>query len=209
MIFYDCATAPSPRRARMFIAEKGIQIETQNIDMRVNEQRSEAFLAVNPRATVPALVTKAGQVLSENVAIAVYLEEIYADSPLMGVGAEQKALVMMWNAICEMQGGMAIAEALRNSHPAMKGRALPGPHDYEQIPELAARGLARIDVFFETLEARLQTSPWLAGDSFTMADITGFVFCDFARVVRKPIPEKCVALTKWFALISERPSASL
>lgn len=209
MIFYDCATAPSPRRARMFIAEKDIRIETRNIDMRANEQRSEAFLAVNPRATVPALVTKAGQVLSENIAIAVYLEELFPEMPLMGVGAEEKAAVMMWNAICEMQGGMAIAEALRNSNLAMKGRALPGPHDYEQIPELAARGLARIEVFFETLEARLQQSRWLAGDQFTMADITGFVFCDFARVVRMRVPESHTALTKWFATIKERPSASL
>ncbi len=209
MIFYDCPTAPSPRRARMFIAEKGLKIETRDIDLRNDEHRGAAFLAINPRATVPVLVTEGGQVLSENIAIATYLEAEFPTPPLLGEGAEEKAAVAMWNAICEAQGGMSIAEALRNSSPAMKGRALPGHLDYAQIPELAARGLVKIDVFFETLEARLQESPWLASGRFTMADITGFVFCDFARVVRKRIPETSEATQSWFAAIKQRPSAGL
>ncbi len=209
MIFYDCSTAPSPRRARMFIAEKGIRIETHNIDMRKNEQQSPEFLAVNPSATLPALITAGGIVLSENIAIATYLEEVCSAVPLMGVGPEEKAVVMMWNAICEFQGGMAIAEALRNAHPAMKGRALPGPHDYAQIPELAARGMQRIDAFFDTLEMRLSQTAWLGGAQFTFADITGFVFCDFARVVKKRPTEAHPKTKEWFSRMQGRPSAAL
>ena len=209
MIFYDCSTAPSPRRARMFIAEKGIEIETRNIDMSKAEQLSAAFLAVNPRATVPTFVTKDGQVLGENIAIATYLEEVFPDPPLMGSGAEEKASVMMWNAMSEFHGGLAIADALRNAHPAMKGRALPGPENYEQIPELAERGHARVGVFFDLLEQRLQESPYLASGRFTFADITAFVFCDFARVIKRKLPEEYTAARDWFARIQERPSAKL
>ncbi|MEP2530812.1 glutathione S-transferase [Shimia sp.] len=209
MIFYDCSTAPSPRRARMFIAEKGIEIETRNIDLSKAEQLSPAFLAINPRATVPTFITKGGQVLGENIAIATYLEEVFPDPPLMGEGAEEKASVQMWNAIGETQGGAAIAEALRNTHPAMKGRAIPGPDNYEQIPELGVRGLARVAVFFALLEKRLQESPYLASGRMTFADITAFVFCDFARVVRKKLPEDHPAARDWFARMQERPSAKL
>ncbi|WP_197917111.1 glutathione S-transferase family protein [Thiosulfatihalobacter marinus] len=207
MIFYDCNTAPSPRRARMFIAEKGIEIETRNIDLSKGEQLGPDYLAVNPRATVPALVTQGGQVLGENIAIAAYLEALFPEPPLMGEGAEEKGSVMMWNAMSEFQGGWAVAEALRNAHPAMKDRALPGPESYRQIPELAERGHARLNVFFDLLEQRLQESPYLASGRFTLADITAFVFCDFARVVRRAIPEENGATRDWFARISERDSA--
>lgn len=208
MIFYDCSTAPSPRRARMFMVEKGIEIETRQINIGKGEQLSPAFLAVNPSATVPVLVTEDGTTLSENIAIAAYLEEKFPDTPLMGGTADERALVLMWNAICEAQGGMPIADALRNSNPHMKGRAIPGPNNYDQIPELAARGLARVAEFYALLEERLSQSAYLASDSFTMADITGFVFCDFARVIKTPIPDNCPATQAWFAGIKSRASAS-
>ena len=127
----------------------------------------------------------------------------------LGVSPEEKGKVLMWNAICEFHAGMAIAEALRNSTPALKGRALPGAVDYAQIPELAARGLQRLGLFFETLERRLNESAYLAGDAFTMADITGFVFCDFARIVKQGIPEGNSASQAWFEGIKARPSAGL
>ena len=98
----------------------------------------------------------------------------------MGRTPAEKGLVAMWNAIAEQQGGAPIAEALRNGNPRMKNRAIPGPHDYAQIPALAERGMARVQVFFETLETRLQDSAYLATDHFTLADITTFVpgrFC--------------------------------
>ena len=207
MIFYDCATAPSPRRARMFLAEKGLEIEIRQVDLRNDGHRAPEFLALNQHGTVPVLTTSEGQNLTENIAIAGYLEAFQPEPPLMGVTPDEKGSVLMWNAICEFHGGMSIAEALRNTSPALKGRALPGAVNYDQISALAERGAKRLQLFYTTLENRLQCSPWLAGDSFTLADITGYVFCDFARIVKMTPPEENTATQAWLSKISSRPSA--
>lgn len=209
MIFYDCSTAPSPKRARMFIAEKGLEIETRQISIRDAEQLSPDFLAINPRATVPVLVTDDGTTLTENSGIAAYLEAAFPEKPLLGRTPEDTGKVWMWNSICELQGGLPVAEALRNGNPMMAGRALTGQRNVEQIPALAERGLARIDDFFTLLEERLSESDWLAIDEFSMADITAFVFVGFSRVVNKSIPEDNKATQDWFNRIKSRPSASL
>ena len=209
MLFYDCSTAPSPRRARMFIAEKGLEIESREISIAKGEQLSADFLKVNPRATVPVLITDEGATLTENTAIATYLEARFPEPPLMGQTPDEKAQVAMWNAIAEGQGGMPVAEVLRNSHPAMKGRALPGRLNLDQIPELAARGQKRVDAFFTLLEERLSESPWLAGERFSLADITAYVFVDFARVIKARIPEGNSATKAWYDSIRDRPSAAL
>ncbi|GHG84411.1 glutathione S-transferase family protein [Pseudodonghicola xiamenensis] len=209
MIFYDCSTAPNPRRARMFIAEKGLEIESRDISIAKGEQLSPAFRKVNPRATLPVLVTEEGTMLAENLGIAAYLEARFPEPPLLGETPEEKGLVMMWNALVEQHGGMPISETFRNSNPHMKGRAIPGPQDYEQIPELVERGRARVAAFFDMIEARLSDSAFLAGDRFTLADITGFVFIDFARVIKTRIPEGNNATQAWFDGIKARPSAAL
>ena len=209
MLFYDCSTAPSPRRARMFIAETGLEIETRNISIAEGEQLRPEFLSVNPRATVPVLVTDDGTTLTENLGIAAYLDAAFPEPPLMGRTPEEKGLVLMWNATAETQGGLPIAEALRNGNPHMKGRAVTGTANYDQIPELAERGLARAAAFFDLLEDRLQQSPFIATDHFTLADITAYVFVDFARVIKMRIPEENTASQAWFAAIKSRPSASL
>lgn len=209
MKFYDCATAPNPRRARIFIAEKGLTPETQEISIAEGAQLSRDFLEVNPRATIPVLVTDDGTTLTENLGIAAYLEAAYPEPPLMGRTPEEKGLVLMWNAIAEQQGGQPVAEALRNGNPRMKDRAIPGTVNYAQIPELAERGLARATAFFGLLEERLSASPYLATDHFTLADITAFVFVEFARVVKLRIPEDNLATLDWHARIRARPSAAL
>lgn len=208
MIFYDCSTAPSPKRARMFIVEKGLDIETREVSIAKGEQLSPEFLAINPRATVPVLITEEGTVLTENTGIAAYLEAAFPDRPLLGRTPDETGRIWMWNSICELQGGQPIAEALRNGNPRMAGRALTGQRNIEQIPELAARGLARIDDFYDLLETRLSESPWIATDSFSMADITAFVFVSFTRVVQKSIPEGNAATLDWFARVKSRPSAA-
>lgn len=209
MIFYDCSTAPNPRRARMFLAEKGLSPESHDISIAKGEQLEDAFRAVNPRATIPVLVTDEGTVLTENLGIAAYLEAHTPEPALMGRSADEKGLVLMWNAIVEQQGGMPIAEALRNSHPAFKDRAIPGPDNYVQVPELAERGLARLARFFDLLEDRLQASPYLAGDEFSLADISAFVFVEFARVIKQRVPQGNAATLAWHARIQARPSAQL
>ena len=209
MLFYDCSTAPSPRRARMFIAEKGLEIETRDISIAKGEQLSDAFRAVNPRATIPVLVTEEGNALTENLGIAAYLEARYPEPPLMGRNPDEKGAVLMWNAIVEQQGGAPIAETLRNTHPAFEGRAIPGPVNYAQIPELAQRGRDRVAAFFDLLETRLQDSAFVAGDAFSLADITAFVFVDFARVIKMRIPDGNFATQAWFEAVQARPSAQL
>ncbi|MBE1295794.1 MAG: glutathione S-transferase [Rhodobacteraceae bacterium] len=209
MIFYDCSTAPNPRRARMFIAEKGLNPETHDISIAKGEQLDPAFLEVNPRATIPALVTDAGSVLTENLGIAAYLEAAYPEPPLMGRNPDEKGLVLMWNSIVEQHGGAPIAEALRNTHPAFQNRAIPGPDHYAQIPALAERGKSRTARFFDLLEERLKESPFLATDHFTLADISAFVFVDFARVIQMRVPEANGATLAWQAAIRERPSSQV
>lgn len=208
MLFYDCSTAPNPRRARMFIAEKGIEIETRDISIAKGEQLGEDFRKVNPRATVPVLVTDEGVVLTENLGIAAYLEARFPEPPLMGRSPDEKGLVLMWNSIVEQQGGAPVADVLRNTHPAFADRAIPGPLNHAQIPELAQRGLARVEAFFDLLEERLKDSPFIAGEAFSLADISTFVFVDFARVIKMRIPEDNTATRAWFDSVQARPSAS-
>jgi len=209
MIFYDCSTAPNPRRARMVLAEKGLQVESREIAIAKGEQLSAAFRAINPQAMLPALELDDGTLLTENLGIAAYLEALQPDPPLLGRDACEKGLVMMWNAIVEQQGGLPIAEALRNSHPAFENRAVPGVVDCPQIPALAERGRTRAEAFLDLLEARLQQVPYLAGESFSFADITAFVFVDFARVIKLPVPQSHRATLDWQARIAARPSAAL
>ncbi len=209
MLFYDCSTAPNPRRARMFIAEKGLDIETREISIGKGEQLSDDFRAVNPNATVPVLVTDEGSTLTENLGIAAYLEARFPEPPLMGRTPDEKGQVLMWNSIIEQQGGAPVAEALRNTHPAFADRAIPGPVNHAQIPELAQRGSTRVDHFFSFLEQRLSESAFVAGLDFTLADISTFVFVDFARVIKKRIPQENTATLTWFDKVASRPSAQL
>lgn len=209
MLFYDCATAPNPRRARMFIAEKGLEIETREVSIAKGEQLSDAFKAVNTNATLPVLVTDEGTALTENLGIAAYLEARFPEPPLMGRSADEKGQILMWNSVVEQQGGAPIAETLRNTHPAFADRAIPGPVNHAQIPELAQRGAARVGHFFDLLEKRLAESPYVAGSAFTLADISAFVFVDFARVIKMRIPQENSATLMWFETVSTRPSAQL
>ncbi len=206
---YDCATAPSPRRARILLAEKGVVHQTVEIDLRKGEQLSDAYRKVNPQCTVPALRTDEGLLLTDNAAITAYLEARFPQPPLLGGTPEEKSEIASWNWRMEFEGLLAIAEALRNSAPAMANRALPGPVDYAQIPELAQRGLARVQQFFVTLNDRLAGRDFIATDRFSVADITALVAVDFARVVKVKPAEQHPQLQRWRAAMVQRPSMSL
>jgi glutathione S-transferase len=206
---YDCATAPSPRRARILLAEKGLAHETVPIDLRAGEQMGEAYRQINPQCTVPALRTEEGVVLADNAAIAAYLEARYPQPPLLGVTALDKADIASWHWRAEFEGLLPIAEALRNSSPAMANRALPGPVNYAQIPQLAERGLARVRQFFADLNARLAEREFIAAQQFSIADITAVVAVDFARIVKVKPDERHPHLLRWRAAMQQRPSMSL
>lgn len=206
---YDCATAPSPRRARILLAEKGVAHATVNVDLARGEQLGAAFRAVNPQCTVPALVLEDGLVLTDNAAIAAYAEARWPEPALLGRSPAERAEVASWQWRVEFEGLMAVAEALRNGSPAMAHRALPGPRDYEQIPALAERGRLRVAHFLELLEQRLQGRETIAGDGLSLADITAVVTVDFARIVRIKPGEQHPNLIRWRAAMAARPSMAL
>ena len=206
---YDCATAPSPRRARILLAEKGITHETVQIDLRTGEQLGESFRTINPQCTVPALRTEEGRVLTDNAAIASYLEARYPEPALMGATPLEKAEIASWNWRVEFEGFLAIAEALRNSSPTMVNRALPGPVNYAQIPQLAERGLARLQQFFVDLNDQLQDQEFIAAQRFSIADITAVVAVDFARIVKIKPDDRHPHLVRWRAAMAQRPAMAL
>jgi glutathione S-transferase len=207
MKFYDCTTAPSPRRVRIFLAEKGISVPTVQVDLRNNEQLTPAFRKINPDATVPSLELDDGTRINDAVGICVYFEAIHPQPALMGETAEEKALVASWQREAERNGFYAVMEVFRNSAPGLKGRALPGPHDYEQIPALAERGRLRVQHFQKQMDARLGQSEFIAGPHYSIADITALITIDFAVRAKMPIPENYEHLRRWYAQVSARPSA--
>ncbi len=179
------------------------------MDLRNGEQLGDAYRKINPQCTVPALRTDEGLLLTDNAAITAYLEARFPQPPLLGSTPQEKAEIASWNWRVEFEGLLAIAEALRNSAPAMANRALPGPVDYPQIPELAQRGLARVQQFFVTLNDRLAGRDFIAADRFSIADITAVVAVDFARVVKVKPGEQHPHLQRWRAAMAQRPSMSL
>jgi glutathione S-transferase len=206
---YDCATAPSPRRARILLAEKGVAHATVQVDLRSGEQLGDAYRAINPQCTVPALRTEEGLLLADNAAITAYLEARYPEPPLLGLTPADKAAVASWNWRVEFEGLMAIAEALRNGSPAMANRALPGPLNYAQIPELADRGRARVQAFLATLNEQLAAHAFVAGSAFSIADITAVVAVDFARVVKVKPGEDQPHVLRWRERMALRKSMAL
>ncbi len=205
--FYDCTPAPSPRRARILLAEKGIAVETVQVDLGKGEQMSDAFRAINPDCTVPVLKLEDGTILASNAGIAAWAEAVHPEPPLLGVTPEEQGLVAHWNAKAELDGLMAVAEVLRNSSPRMKDRALPGTENYAQIPELADRGRARLAHFLSVLDARLAGRDFLAIARYSLADITAQVTVDFAKWVKIEPQDGQVHLKRWHEAVSARPSA--
>ena len=206
---YDCTTAPNPRRARLILAAKGIAHETVQIDLRTGEQLGEAYRLINPQCTVPALRTEEGVVLTDNAAIAAYLEARYPQVPLLGITPLDKAEIASWQWRAEFEGLMPIAEVLRNTSPAMANRALPGPVNYAQIAPLAERGLARLQHFLTVLNERLQDREFIAAQQFSVADITAVVALDFARIVKVRPDERHPHLTRWRTAMAQRPLMGL
>lgn len=207
MKLYDFTRAPSPRMVRIFMAEKGVEMETVQVDLMTAEQMRPEFAAKNPWLTVPVIELDDGTCISEISACCRYLEETHPEPPLLGRDAKEKALVEMWNHHMFQEGFMAGAEALRNSAPPMKGRALAGPRNFDQIGDLAERGVTRLGHFMEDLDSRLGESKYVAGDSYSVADITAFVTVDFAGWVKVAPQDNQTNLKRWYDEMNARPSA--
>jgi glutathione S-transferase len=206
---YESTGSPNSRRVRIFMAEKGISVARVPVDLGAKEQLSDAYARINPRRVVPTLVLADGTVIGEVPAIFRYLEETHPGSPLFGTSPKDKALVTMWERRMELEGFAAVMETVRNAAAGLKGRAIAGPHGYEQIPALVERGRQRVKDFYADLEARLAEVPFVAGDRFSAADITAIVTVDFAsKALSLPIPEGHEATRRWYATVAARPSIS-
>jgi glutathione S-transferase len=207
MKLYHATSSPNSRRVRIFLAEKGVSIPLVTVDLGKGEQHSDAYRAINPRRVVPALVLEDGTAIGEVPAICRYIEETHPTPPLLGETAKEKAKISMWERRAELEGFAAVMEAIRNAAPALKGRAIAGPYDYEQIPELAERSKLRVKNFFADFDARLTEAPFVAGQRFSVADITTLVTVDFAaKAINFSVPDQHRSLKRWYEAISSRSS---
>ncbi|MDH5620744.1 MAG: glutathione S-transferase [Gammaproteobacteria bacterium] len=208
MKFYDCKTAPSPRRVRIFMAEKNIHCETAQVDLGNGEQFSDWFRAINPDCVVPALELDDGSCLSEVIAICHYLEAQFPEPALFGAGPKERAQILMWNVKVEQQGLTSVADAFRNSAKGLANRATTGPVSYAQIPELAERGRHRVMQFFHKLDEQLANNEFVAGDRYSIADISALVTVDFSARIKLSLPDEAAHAKRWYEAVSSRPSAA-
>jgi glutathione S-transferase len=202
MKLYDSKVAPNPRRARIFLAEKGITVPTEQVDIMLMQHKTPEYTAVNPLQRMPALVLDDGTVITESIAICRYFEMLQPDPPLFGVGAKDIAIVEMWNRRAEINFFSNVAAVFRHTHPAMKELEIP------QIAAWAEANRPRVTSFLELLDRELSNREYVAGDRFTIADITMQVAVDFMKPGRLAMPEGAKNVKRWHAAVSARPSAS-
>jgi glutathione S-transferase len=202
MKLYDGGRAPNPRRTRIFLAEKDIKVPLEPVDLGALQQRTPAYAAINPLMRVPALVLDDGTVITESIAICRYFEALKPDPPLFGRGALETARVEMWNRRLELHFLFPVSHVFRNSHPAMKEMEVP------QVSAWAEANKPRIAEFIALLDGELKDRPFVAGDAFSVADITGLVAVDFMKPAKLAVPGEFGNLKRWHAAVSARPSAS-
>lgn len=184
--FYSSNFPPNALRVNHMLKLKGVNLEYTNIDMMKGEQFADEYKAVNPSMTVPALELEDGTVLSEVIGMLYYLEQEYPEKPLMGRTTLEKAQVLSWLHRLFNTGLSSIAEVLRNgAAPGFEDRALPGPLNIAQIPELIERGQKKLAFFFDTMEAELKDKDYLVGDALTQADVDLMIVCNFAAIIKQ------------------------
>ena len=201
MKLYDSRLAPNPRRTRIFLAEKGITIPTEQVDMMAMQHRTPAYTAINPLQRMPSLILDDGTIITESIAICRYFEMLNPNPPLFGVGPKESAIVEMWNRRAEINFFSNVAAVFRHSHPAMKELEVP------QVPAWAEANRPRVTWFIELLDHELANREFVAGDRYTVADITMQVAVDFMKPGKLAMPEGASNVKRWHAAVSARPSA--
>ncbi len=208
MKLYDCQMAPNPRRVRIFLAEKGLDIPKVEVSIVDGENLKPDYLKINPRGLLPVLELDDGTLLDETVAICRYIEEVHPEPKLMGEPGLDKAVVESWQRHMEFDGLASVGETLRNSFPPFKNRGLPGVTDVAAIPALVERGTAGVKRFYARLEQRLGETEYIAGNKYTIADITALCVMDVAvNMLKMEIPAEDTNTKRWYAAVSARPSA--
>jgi glutathione S-transferase len=202
MKLFDGGRAPNPRRVRIFLAEKGISVPLVPVDMAALEHKKEAISSRNPLMRLPVLELDDGTILTETIAICRYFEEMQPQPVLFGTGALGKAVVEMWQRRVEFNLFGAVAAAFRHIHPAMKEWEIP------QVPEWGEVNKPKAIDFMRNLDRELATREFVAGDAYSVADITGLVALDFMKPARIAIPEELTHVLRWHQALKSRPSAS-
>jgi glutathione S-transferase len=200
MKLYDTTIAPNPRRVRIFLAEKGIEVPTVQVDIGKRENQEPAFLAKNPMGGVPILELDDGTIIAESVAICRYFEELNPEPPLMGIDSTDRAVVEMWQRRMELEVALPVMMTFRNTHDYLKGRIV-------QVPEYGEVSRKHALTRFEWLDRELDDREFVAGDRYTIADITLLIGVDFGRVSNIRIDSEYKNLTRWYGEVSSRPSA--
>lgn len=210
MKLYDFAPSPNPRRVRMYLAEKNIEVETEQVDTVATQQFSLKFQKINPRGTIPALELDDKTLITESISICRYFEELNPDPPLFGRDAKEKAIIDMWVRRVEFECMLPAADVVRNTLEMFKGRAIPGnPSGVPQIPELEERGRNSYARFINRFEEHLSENEFVIGDTFSIADVIAFVTLDYFAgrgVLELPVAAKSVL--SWHGRIATRPSAA-
>ena len=202
MKLYDGGRAPNPRRVRIFLAEKGISVPLVPVDMGAMGHRSPEVASRNPLRRLPVLELDDGTIITESVAICRYFEETHPEPPLFGTGAVGKAKVEMWQRRMELNFLSAVASAFRHLHPAMKEWEIP------QIAEWGEANKPKVLDFLAFLDRELADRQFIAGDTFSIADITGMIGIDFMKPARIAVPDECANVRRWYAAVASRPSAA-
>jgi glutathione S-transferase len=201
MKLYDGGRAPNPRRVRVYLAEKGIAVPMEQVDLGAMAQKSPAYTAINPLQRVPALELDDGTIITESIAICRYFEVLQPEPPLFGVGAKEAAVVEMWQRRVELHLFWPVTQVFRHSHPAMKAMEVP------QVPDWAEANKPRVPEFLSLLDGELKDRRYIAGDRYSVADITGLVSIDFMKPAKLAVPDTLGNLKRWHAEVSARPSA--
>lgn len=202
MKLYEYEAFPNPRRVRIFLAEKGIEVPRVQVDVPAGEHRSAAFLARNPDATVPVLELDNGDHVSETVAISRFFEEKHPEVPLMGSTAQEKATVEMWQRRVEHSLANAIGTYF---HHATEGLGEPDRYRNKEWGEKAKESAVKT---MRQINAQLANNRFIAGKNFSIVDITALCAIDFATALNIPTPDDCVYLKRWYAQVSQRRSAT-
>jgi len=202
MKLYNSDRAPSPRRVRIFLAEKGVSIPRVEVDLAKLEHKTAAFAALNPFETVPILELDDGTRIAETIAICRYIEALWPEPNLFGLSPVEQAMIEMWQRQLELRLLLPIAQVVRHSHPKMAEMENP------QVPDWATANRPKALHAMEIVDEALRDRPFIAGDRFTVADITGLVALDFAKSARIAIPSELVRLNRWRDALMARPSAA-
>lgn len=210
MKLYDFGPATSAQRVRVFLAEKGLDVPIQPLNVRDGTQFAEAFTAKNPFHCVPFLELDDGTVIAESISICRYLEELHPTPALFGRTAKERASIDMWLRRFELEGLVPLVQAVRNHLPAFAGRVVPGTRtNLPQLPALVTRGKEMMEILLGRVEPHMAKNDFIAGPEFTVADITGFFAVRTASALEMDIASRHPAVAAWFAKVSARPAFQL